>query len=59
MTINEIKKVFEAESILNSNLYRNGMCPSDLSVDEYASDIANIINDEGYKKELIEENEMG
>jgi hypothetical protein len=35
------------------------MCPSDLSVDEYASDIANIINDEGYKKELIEENEMG
>ena len=54
----EIKQVFEAQNILNANLYRNGVCPSDLTEDEYLEDIYNIVNDENYKKELIEENEL-
>jgi len=59
MTIEGIKKVFEAQNILNASLYRNGLCPSDLTNEEYLDDIYNIINDKMYKKELLEENNLG
>jgi hypothetical protein len=59
MTRGEIKRVFEAENILNTNLYRNGMCPSDFTAEEYLEDIYNIVNDKNYKNELIEENKGG
>jgi hypothetical protein len=52
-----IKKIFEAESILNKNLYLHGSCPSDLTDEQYLDDIFLIVNDENYKKELMEENE--
>jgi len=57
-TREQAKKVFEAQSILDNNLYRHGVCPSDLSEEEYLDDILTILNDENYRKELIEENEL-
>ena len=57
-TIEHVKQVFEASDILNCNLYRNGVCPSDLTEEEYLTDVLSILNDEGYKKELIQENEL-
>jgi hypothetical protein len=59
MTKQEIQQVFNAEKILNTNLYHNGVCPSDLTADEYLEDIYLIINDTNYRNELIEENKEG
>jgi len=54
-----IKEVLEANDILGANLYRNGMCPSDLSDEDYMSDLVDVLNNPKYKQELIEENELG
>jgi len=59
-TKEQIKQIFEAESILNTNLrHIYGVNPSDLTEEEYIDDILLILNDDIYKKELIEENELG
>ncbi|MGD2072749.1 MAG: hypothetical protein PVG65_04600 [Candidatus Thorarchaeota archaeon] len=51
-------EVLEAVNVLNSHLYLNNSCPSDLTDEEYQTDILHILNNPHYKNDLIEANEM-
>lgn len=52
-----IRKVFEAQSILNRNCGKNGYSPSDLGNKEYNSEIFKIINDKEYRRDILIDNE--
>jgi len=59
MTREDVKNVIMAQGILNLNLYRNQVDPSDLTDDEYNEEVFKIATDEDYRKELKEENDLG
>jgi hypothetical protein len=56
ITKDVIKKVFEAEGILNKNCAKDGYSPSDLTQTEYIQEIFQIVNDNEYRKMMIENN---
>lgn len=56
ITKDVIKKVFEAERILNTNCAKDGYSPSDLTQKEYVREVFQIVNDNEYRKMMIENN---
>jgi len=55
----DVARVLQAESILIDNIYRNGMTPDDFSNEDFLNDVTEIVNNDNYRRELIEENELG
>jgi hypothetical protein len=52
-----IRKVFEAQSILNRNCRKNGYSPSDFTDKEYNQEVFKIINDKKYRREMLIDNQ--